>query len=126
MNVVLWVVSWLLAVVFAASGVTKLAMSNARLVTAGLPWVENFSAGRVKAIGVLEVLAAIGLIIPATVNIAPFLVPVAATGAALLMTFALALHVRRHEIQGIVVCSILLALTGVVIIGRFGLMPFAS
>ncbi len=41
-------------------------------------WVEDFSVGFLKTIGVLEILAAVGLILPAVVDIAPVLVPVTA------------------------------------------------
>ncbi len=40
-------------------------------------WVEDFSPGALKAIGALELLAAVGLIVPAALGIAPVLVPLA-------------------------------------------------
>lgn len=51
----------------------------------GLGWAADFSPGTVKLIGQLEVLAAIGLIVPALLGVAPVLVPLAATGLVLLM-----------------------------------------
>jgi uncharacterized membrane protein YphA (DoxX/SURF4 family) len=51
----------------------------------------------VKGIGVLEVLGAIGLIVPAATGIAPILTPVAALGLALVMAAAVLVHVRRKE-----------------------------
>lgn len=126
MNIALWVVSWLLAIVFLASGAMKLALTNEKLAASGLAWVETFSTGSVKTIGALEVLAAIGLILPATLDIAPVLVPVAAVGAAVLMVGAMITHLRRREPQGIVVSGILLVLAVVVIVGRFAIQPFTG
>ena len=40
-------------------------------------WVEDFSPGALKPIGALEFLAAVGLIVPAALGIAPVLVPLA-------------------------------------------------
>ena len=61
-------------------------------------WVEDFSGGTVKAIGALEVLAAIGLILPWWTGIAPVLTPLAALGLAAIMVGAVITHVRRKEI----------------------------
>jgi hypothetical protein len=75
MNLTLWIVAGVLAVAFATGGVSKLAVPKENL--AALPgggWVEDFSAGTVKALGVLDLLAAAGLILPAALDIAPVLV----------------------------------------------------
>ena len=58
MNLALWIIAGLLAVVYLAAGVGKLIVPKEKLATApGAGWVEDFSAGSVKAIGALEVLA---------------------------------------------------------------------
>ena len=80
MNLALWIVAGLLAAVFGLSGLMKLIQPKERLAAAGLTWTEDFPAGAVKAIGGLEVLAALGLLLPATSGIAPVLTPAAATG----------------------------------------------
>jgi DoxX-like family len=69
------------------------------LAAFGMGWVEDFSPGAVKSIGTLEVLAAVGLILPAALGIAPVLVPLAAVGLAVLMAGAIITHLRRHEAQ---------------------------
>ena len=48
------------------------------LVGAGMGWAESYSDGGVKGIGALEVLGAIGLVVPAVTGIAPILTPLAA------------------------------------------------
>jgi uncharacterized membrane protein YphA (DoxX/SURF4 family) len=120
MNITLWIIAELLAVVFLASGAMKLTQPKEKLAAFGFGWVEDFSAGTVKAIGTLEVLAAVGLILPAALEIAPVLVPLAAVGLLLLMLGAIITHLRRHEAQAIVVTLPLLALAAVVAWGRFG------
>jgi uncharacterized membrane protein YphA (DoxX/SURF4 family) len=122
-NIVLWVIAGLLAVAFLGAGLMKLGQPAKKLADSGMGYVEDFSAGAVKAIGALEVLAALGLILPAALDIAPVLVPVAASGLVLLMLGAAVTHARRREPQMIVINVVLLALAAVVAWGRFG--PYA-
>jgi uncharacterized membrane protein len=120
MNRALWIVAGLLAVVYLASGVGKLIVPKERL--AAFPaagWVDDFSAGAVKAIGALEVLAAVGLVLPAVLGIAPVLVPLAAAGLVLLMAGAVITRLRRHEVKPMVADLVYLALAAFVAWGRF-------
>jgi uncharacterized membrane protein len=123
MNIALWIVAGLLAVAFLGAGVTKLTQPKEKLADR-MAWVEDFSPGTVKLIGGLELLAAIGLILPALTGIAPILVPLAATGLAVIMALAVITHVRRHEPQVIVFNLVLLALAAFVAWGRFGPYSF--
>jgi uncharacterized membrane protein YphA (DoxX/SURF4 family) len=120
MDITLWIIAGLLAVAFLASGAMKLAQPKQKLATFGLGWVEDFGAGTVKAIGTLEVLAAVGLILPAALDIAPVLVPLAAVGLALLMVGAIITHLGRHEAKVIAPPVTLLALAVLIAWGRFG------
>ena len=120
MNVFLWIVAALLAVAFAAAGSMKLAKSKADLAGQGMGWVEDFSPGVIKLIGALEVLAAIGLVVPPLVGIAPVLAPLAALGLVLLMAGAIITHARRRETPMVVVNLVLLVLALVVVVGRLG------
>jgi uncharacterized membrane protein YphA (DoxX/SURF4 family) len=120
MNVTLWIIAGVLAAAFAAAGLMKIAQPKAKLAEAGMPWTEDFSAGQVKLIGTLEVLGAIGLILPAALDIAPILTPVAATGLALLMIGAAVTHVRRGEQNMVPVNLVLAALAAFVAVMRFG------
>lgn len=97
MVIALWVVNAILALVFVAVGAMKLLRPPAALVGFGLKWVEDMPAGVVKTIGGLEVLGAIGLIVPLATGILPILTPLAAVGLALTMIGAIVLHARRHE-----------------------------
>lgn len=97
MIVVAWILQIVLAVAFLAAGGMKLARPKPALVSAGMGYAEDFSAGAIKGIGALEVLGAIGLILPALTGVAPVLVPLAALGLAITMAGAVVVHVRRSE-----------------------------
>jgi hypothetical protein len=90
------------------------------LANPNMKWVEDFSAGTIKLIGTAELLGALGLILPGAFDIAPVLVPLAATGLAVLMLGAAITHARRREPQSIVINAVLLILALVVAIFRFG------
>ena len=119
MNIALWIVAGVLAALFLASGVVKTVQPKAKLAASGFGFVEDVGAGTVKAIGVLEILAAAGLILPAALDIAPVLVPVAAVGLVVLMVGAIVTHLRRHEVQPIAMNVALLVLAALVALGRF-------
>jgi hypothetical protein len=125
MNVALWIVAGLLAAASLGSGATKLIQPKEKLASR-YGWVEEFSAGHVKAIGTLEVLAAVGLILPAALDIAPVLVPLAAVGLLLLFGGAVITHLRRHEAQVIASPMAQLALAVLVVWGRFGPYSFTG
>jgi uncharacterized membrane protein YphA (DoxX/SURF4 family) len=126
MNIALWIIAALLAVAVLASGAMKLTQPREKLAASGMGWVEDFSPGAVKAIGTLEVLAAVGLILPAALDIAPVVVPLAAVGLVVLMAGAIITHLRRHEAQVIASPMALLALAALVAWGRFGPQPFTG
>ncbi|GAB2869428.1 DoxX family protein [Nocardioides pacificus] len=123
MNVFLWILQALLAAMFAMAGIMKATQPKEKLA-AGLPWVEDFSPGTVRLIGMVELLAAIGLILPAAVGIATVLTPLAACGLAVVMILAAATHRRRHEPGAIAFNAVLLAIAVVVAWGRFGPYSF--
>lgn len=119
MNIALWIAAGLLAALFGFSGLMK-ATSPREKLAANMGWVEDFSPGVVKLIGILEVLGAIGLILPALLDMATVLVPLAATGLAVTMVLAIVVHLRRNEQQIIGANVLLLAASVFVAWGRFG------
>ena len=84
MNTTIWVAQGLLAAVFLAAGLLKLTNTRAALKDK-TPYVEDFTDSQVKAIGTLELLGAIGVVLPAALKILPALTPIAACGQALMM-----------------------------------------
>ena len=123
MNIALWIITCVLAVVFALAGLLKLTRSKAQLITSQ-GWAEDFPPGLIKLIGVCEVAAAIGLIMPALTGVATWLVPAAAIGLVLLMVGAAITHLRRHEYPNIAANLVLLALALLVGVQRFGPQSF--
>src|ERR671921_1413031 len=98
MSLILWIITGLMAAVFLLAGANKLLIPQERLAKApGGGWVLDFSAGFVKALGAVEILGAVGLILPALLGIAPVLVPLAAVGLATIMVGAAIVTYRRRE-----------------------------
>jgi len=126
MNVVLWIIAGVLAVLFIGAGVMKLAQPREKLAAMGQGWVTGFSPGSVKVIGALDALGGLGLVLPPLVGIAEVLAPVAAVGLALLMVGAMVVHGRRKEYPQVVFNIVLLVLALVVAWGRFGAYAFNS
>jgi uncharacterized membrane protein YphA (DoxX/SURF4 family) len=121
METIVWIAQGLLAAAFLAAGSMKLLKSHAELAANdNMKWVEDFDPSQIKGIAAVEVLGAIGLILPAALDVVPVLTPIAATGLALTMLGAIATHVRRRESQALPANVVLLALAAFVAIERFG------
>lgn len=125
MDLALWIVVGVLAAVFLVGGASKLVMPRERIAQfhAG-KWVEDFSPGAVKALGALDIVAAVGLTLPALLDIVPVLVPLAALGVVLLMIGAVIIRLRRNLATTIVPDIVYLALAAFVAWGRLGPEPF--
>jgi uncharacterized membrane protein YphA (DoxX/SURF4 family) len=124
MSIVLWTLAALLAVAFLAAGAMKIVQPKQALADRGLAWVESFPPGAIKAIGAIEVVAAIALVVPPLVGTATWLAPLAAAGLIALMVGAAITHQRRHEPQLMGVNAVIVILAAVVVWGRFGPYPF--
>jgi len=122
MDVAVWVLQVLLALAFLLAGVMKSTQPRQKLAT-NMGWVEDFSDNTVRTVGVLELLAGIGLLLPAVTGVASVLVPLAAVGLALLMLLAALTHRRRGEPQMIGINAVLLLIAVVVAWARFGPYP---
>lgn len=117
MNIALWAVQIILALVFLAAGVMKATQPVAKLAQS-MGWVNDFSPVFVRVLGVAEVLGAIGLVAPLALGIAPVLTPVAAIALAVTMVGAVVVHVRRKESAVIATNLVLLAACVFVSVGR--------
>src|SRR3954451_6236827 len=123
-NTFLWIGASLLAAALLAAGSMKLTKPRPALAASGLASAEAFSGDAVKGIGALEVLAALGLILPALLDIAPYLVPLAAAGVVLLMGGAAITPVRRKEYPLVAVNVVIGGLALVIAVLRFGSQGF--
>ena len=119
MNLTLWIAAGLLAVVALAGGISKTFVPKEKLDAHPESWTGGASASFVKTLGVLELLAAVGLILPAVVDIAPVMVPVTAAFWVLLMIGAIVTHRRLGQTKLMMLTSVYLALAGFVAWGRF-------
>ncbi|SIR97688.1 DoxX family protein [Microbacterium sp. RURRCA19A] len=97
MIIALWILNGLLALAFLGAGLMKITRPRTALVSSGMGWADDFSAGSVKAIGAVEAIGAIGLILPLLTGIAPVLTPLSAVGLLIVMVGAVVVHVRRKE-----------------------------
>ena len=123
MDLLLWILAFVLAAILAASGVVKLAAARDQQIDR-TPYVEDFPQLVIRGIGALEILGAIGLLLPALTGVATVLVPMAAAGLAITMVLAALVHVRRGDGTVAALPSILLAILSVFVAwSRFGPYP---
>jgi uncharacterized membrane protein len=128
MNIALWIVAGLLAVVYVGSGGLEVLASKQWIAGTGpaAGWTEDFSAAAIKVIGALEVLGGLGLVLPAVVGIAPDLVPVAALGLVMIMVGAVVTRISRREYKLMLLDMVYVVLLAFVAWGRFGPEAFAG
>jgi len=122
MNIVLWVFQVLLAVAFFAHGAMMVAppAAVAAQMNASLPrWFQLF-------LGIAELLAAVGLVLPGLTRIQPWLVSWAAGGIIIVMVSATLYHLVRGEVSSAVTTLILLAMAVFVAYMRHRVMPIAA
>ncbi|MBE1502459.1 hypothetical protein H4696_009559 [Amycolatopsis lexingtonensis] len=120
MNVALWIAAGTLALVALAGGVSKAFLPQAKLAAArGGEWTAEAAPGFVKGLGVLELLAAAGLVLPPLTGVAPVLVPVTAVCWVLLMIGAMITHVRHGSARLAFLNLAYLAVAVFVAWGRF-------
>jgi uncharacterized membrane protein len=118
MNTALWIVQGFLAIIFVIAGVLKTTTSKEKLLKQ-LPWVNDYSYGTIKFIGISELLGGIGLIVPTWTGIAPFLTPVSAVGICIIMGLALATeHLKKKEYKEVAFNMVLLLMAAFVAVGR--------
>jgi len=122
MSIGLWLLQALLAAVFLAHGGLLLAppAEIAAVMNAQFPrafWVF---------LGVAEVLAALGLILPGVTRILPQLIVWACMGLMTVMVSATGLHLARSEWSSAVTTAILLGLITLVAYGRSRVRPIVA
>lgn len=124
LRVGLWVVQGLLAATFLAAGLMKVTAPVEEL-QASMPWVSGSMGQAVRFIGGVEVLGALGLILPAATRIKPSLTPLAAIGLTTVMVLASFTHLLRGEVQMLPVTAVLGGLAAFVAWGRSRKAPIA-
>src|ERR1700722_6239239 len=98
MNIALWIVQGLLALVMFGAGTTKLVSPRTQLVAnPHMAWAGDFTDGQVKLIGLAEIAGAVGLIAPWATHLLPILTPIAAACLGFIMLGAVRTHAGRKE-----------------------------
>ena len=98
MNLVLWIIQALLALLFLFAGGTKLILPIDVLTSMGSPNQVHLPGLLIRFIGVCEVLGALGLVLPGLLRIRPSLTPLAAAGLAIIMIGATVLTIAGDGI----------------------------
>jgi len=122
MNIVLWVLQALLAAAFFAHGWLFLSPPPEMVeqINASLPrWFQLF-------LGIAEILAAVGLTLPALTRIMPWLVSWAAAGIMIVMVSATGFHLRRGEISAAAITLVLLGMATFVAYMRHRVLPIRA
>lgn len=121
MNGVLWIVQVLLAMLFLIHGIMM--VNPPAQVHPMMGNIYNLQPAFRRFIGVAEILAAIGLILPGLTHILPVLTPLAAAGLVVIMVSAAIYHLARREYSNVALNLALLALAAFVAYGHFALVP---
>jgi uncharacterized membrane protein YphA (DoxX/SURF4 family) len=117
MNEILWILQGLLALVFLINGAMKIIRPKEQLA-AQMGWVNDVSQPVIRLIRFVEILGAVGLILPSVTGILPWLTPLAAAGLALTMVGATLTNYRLKELPMVGLNTVLLVLALLVVVGR--------
>ena len=119
MNITLWIIQSALAIAFFMAGAMKAFASKDVLREKIGDWVDQYSSAALKSIGTLELLGALGLILPGVFDLYPILTPLAALGLSFTMVGAIRVHLKRKENDKMIFNVILMVLALSVAVGRF-------
>lgn len=122
LNIALWVAQVLLAAMFLMAGIMK-ATQPIEELSQSMTWVNDFSAGMVRFIGISELLGGIGLLLPALLRIKPIFTPLAALGLFIIMVLAFIYHISNAEYQALGINLILGAIAVFIAWGRYKKAP---
>lgn len=123
MNIALWIVQILLALLFLFAGGMKLVVPSEVLQSMGSPNQIILPGLLIKFIGLCEVLGALGLILPGLFRKKPSLTPLAAGGLTIIMIGAVAVTIASDGVAASLVPLIVLVLCVFVAYGRSRLVP---
>jgi DoxX-like family len=116
-TIALWAAQLLLAAAYGLFGSMK-AMQPLDQLAVMMKWIPDFPPLFVRTLGIVEVLAAVGLILPSLTRIQPRLTVLAALCIMVHQFCAVALHVSRGEVGVVGLNIVLIALAGFIFWGR--------
>lgn len=109
-STLIWIFQAILCFVFLGSGVLKLLLNKAEVMEKVGNAIADISPTRIKLTGMLEVLGAIGIILPRLLNVLPTLTAFAAFGLALTMLVALVLNFNLKDYKTVFINIALMAM----------------
>ncbi|HEX2690663.1 MAG TPA: DoxX family protein [Kofleriaceae bacterium] len=121
MNLAIWIAQGVLAAMMFGAGMFKIVTPRVKLADK-MHWAKTWTDGKVKLLGLAEVLGAAGLVLPGLLHILPVLTPLAGICLAILMVGAVKVHLDFKESPVPAVVPLLLAIF--VVVGRFALVPW--
>jgi hypothetical protein len=121
MNILLWVLQILAALMYGASGVMKVFMFDK--VSEGVPSFGALPRGAWKALGILELICTVGLIVPAAIHWLPALTVLAAAVLAIESLVFVWVHAKYRESTPIILSGVLGLLMAFIVYGRMVLKP---
>ena len=121
MNLALWILQILAALLYAASGVMKTFLFEK--VSADVPSFGALPRGVWKALGVLEMVCAVGLVVPDALHWMPMLTVAAASVLVVESLLFLWVHSKYKEIAPIVLSCLLGLVLAFVVYGRMWMKP---
>jgi len=121
MNIMLWVLQVLAALLFGASGVMKVFMFDK--VSQGVPSFGALPRQVWMALGILELVCTVGLIVPAALHWQPRLTVLAAAVLAIESLVFVWVHIRYRETTPIILSGVLALLMAFIAYGRTVLKP---
>lgn len=124
-NIGLWVAQVVLAVMYGFAGFNKVSQSMEGLAAMGMSYAVDFPELLTRFIGTMEILGAIGIILPALTRIMPRLTPLAALGFSVIQVLAMGVHISRGEFMVLPMNLVLLALSLFVLWGRARKAPIS-
>ena len=123
----LWAAQILLAIAYLMAGGMKVTQPMAGLAAMGMGYATVLPEAFVRFVGTMEILGALGMILPAATRILPVLTPFAAAGLSLVQVSAIVLHATRGETaMTLPVNLVLLALSLFVLWGRWSKAPIEA
>jgi len=119
MNIALWVVQILLALIYGSAAFRKL--FQLEKMRADQEWARRSSDGYIRFVATSQLLGVAGMLFPIPTDIFPWLTPLAAIGFCIIQILGAQWHIRLKEYNILSVNLFLLALSLFVAIGRWGL-----
>jgi DoxX-like family len=116
-TIALWIAQLLLAAAYGLFGSMKATQPLDQLA-AMMKWIPDFSPLFVRTLGIVEILGAIGLILPSLTRIQPRLTVIAALCILVHQLIAVALHVSKGETGLLGLNIVLIALAVFIFWGR--------